>query len=63
MNVSFLDERSLNETNIFYSKVNCKKTFIFAAILGHDSRTISFGVSTRFRLSFWRSFSEYLISF
>jgi hypothetical protein len=23
-----------------FSKVNCKKTFIFAAILGHESRTI-----------------------
>jgi hypothetical protein len=41
--------------------VNWEKTFKFAAVLGHESRTISFGVSTRFRLSFWRSFNEFLI--
>jgi hypothetical protein len=61
-NVSFLGERALNEINILHSKVNCKKTSVFAAILGHESRTVSFGISTRFSLSFWKSFNEYLIS-
>jgi hypothetical protein len=42
----------MNKKNILHSKVNSKKTFVFAAILGNDIRTISFGVSTGFRLSF-----------
>jgi hypothetical protein len=52
---------NLNEINIFHSKVNSKNTFVFAALLGHESRTVSFGVSTGFRLSFSRSFNKCLI--
>jgi hypothetical protein len=52
---------NLNEINILLPNVNCKKAFVFVAILGHESLTVSLEVSTRFRLSFWRSFNECLI--
>jgi hypothetical protein len=50
---SVFGRTKLNKINILHSKVNnSKKIFLFAALLGLESRIVSFGVSTGFRLSF-----------
>jgi hypothetical protein len=51
---------NLNEINILLSNLNSTKTFLYAVLQVHESRTVSFGVSTWFRSSFSRSFNECL---